>query len=45
MIKTRILTDKGIELYNLIYNDDNLMSLRRRYKVGSKEIVKVKIGP
>jgi putative transposase len=45
MIKTRILTDKGIELYNLIYNDDNLMSLRRRYKVGSKEIVKVKIDP
>ena len=45
MIDTRTITDSGIELHNLIYNDDKLMSIRRRYKLGTKTKVKVKYDP
>ena len=45
MIKTRTITDSGIELFNLFYNDDNLMSIRRKYKTGQKVKVKVKYDP
>ena len=45
MIKTRTITDSGIELHNLQYNDENLLSIRRRYKLGVKARVKVKYDP
>jgi putative transposase len=45
MIETRTITDSGIELHNLIYNDDALMSIRRRYKLGVKTKVRVKYDP